>query len=272
MLDRIKSLNDQELLMKTKSIVLEEKKYTTRVLEHLQEVESRKLYCDLGIHSLFSYCTKVLKYSDAEASVRVNATRLIKVMPQVKKEIASGEINLSSASKLQSFFNHNKTEEQEKKDILSRIKGKSTRETEKILRAKDHRKERTKLLALNERLLKKLEMVQEEFGDCSELEAIEALLDRHLEKKEEHRPQRKSNVASKGQRYITRKTKQIVNGRAHGQCEFISVKGKRCECRSNLQYDHIRPISIGGQSAESNLRKLCFNHNQRARIKMIKFT
>ena len=104
------------------------------------------------------------------------------------------------------------------------------------------------------------------FDSCSELEALEALMDGYLEKKEQEKPMRNSNIKSKNQRYITRKVKEAVNARAKGQCEYVGATGKRCHCRINLQQDHIKPIAYGGSSNVENLRILCFAHNQRAWI------
>ena len=264
----LKNLSDQKLLATTSKIVLEEKRLTSLVLEHLQEIENRKVYCDLGIESLFKYCTQILKYSEAEASVRVNATRLIKAVPKAKEKIDKGELNLTNASAIQRFFRANQTPAEEKDHVIEKVKGKSTREANKILDQMSG-VERKKVITLNERLLKKLEKIQKEFGDCSELEAIEALLDQKLQKMQSEKPTRKSSKPSKNQRYIPRKVKEQIYVIAKGRCQFVSkLTGKRCECRSNLQYDHIRPISEGGESTVDNLRLYCFQHNQRAWIKM----
>ena len=177
----LKNLSDQKLLATTSKIVLEEKRLTSLVLEHLQEIENRKVYCDLGIESLFKYCTQVLKYSEAEASVRVNATRLIKAVPKAKEKIDKGELNLTNASAIQRFFKSNQTPAEEKDHVIEKVKGKSTRETNKILDQMSGI-ERKKTITLNERLLNKLEKIQKEFGDYSELEAIEALLDQQTSK------------------------------------------------------------------------------------------
>ena len=237
------------------------------MLEHLQEIENRKVYCDLGIESLFKYCTKVLKYSEAEASVRFNATRLIKAVPKAKEKIDKGELSLTNASAIQRFFRTNQTPAEEKDHVIEKVKGKSTRDTNKILDQMSGIPRR-KTITLGERLLNKLEKIQKEFGDCSELEAIESLLDQKLQKMQSEKPTRKSSKPSKNQRYIPRKIKEQVYVSAEGRCQFTSkITGKRCECRTNLQYDHIRPVSDGGQSTLSNLRLYCFQHNQRARIR-----
>ena len=263
----LKKLSDQKLLATTSKIVLEEKRLTSLVLEHLQEIENRKVYCDLGIDSLFKYCTQILKYSEAEASSRVNATRLIKAVPKAKEKIDKGELNLTNASAVQRFFNNNQTPAEEKSHVVDKVIGKSTRDTNKIL-DQISGVERKKVITLNERLLNKLEKIQKEFGDCSELEAIEALLDQKIQKMQLEKPSRKNSKPSKNQRYISRKVKEKVYVSAHGRCQFVSkLTGKRCECRTNLQYDHIRPVTERGQSTVDNLRLYCFHHNQRARIR-----
>ena len=261
-------ISDQELLKKTKCLRVQEKKFTSQVLEHLQEVENRKLYCELGISSLFSYCVKELDYSPAEASVRVNAVRLVNRHPEVKEKIDSGALSLTSASLAQGFFRDQNIEAGKQKEILKEIEGTTTRETKKILENKNTAKPKTLSLTLKEKLLKKLEKVQADFEDCSELQVIEALLDQYLAKKEEAKPRRETKTAPKLQRTITREVKEAVYSRAHARCEYVSsVSGKRCSGRTNLQWDHVRPIAQGGRSEYDNIRLLCFSCNQRQRLK-----
>jgi hypothetical protein len=262
-------MSDQELLQETKKLRTEEKKLTSLVLEHLQEVENRKLYCELGISSLFSYCLKELEYSEAEASVRVNAVRLVNCHPEIKKKIDSGALSLTSASMAQSFFREQSLDIRKQKEILQEIEGTSTRETQKILQQKNLTKPRTLILSLSERLIKKLAKVQEDFEDVSELQVIEALLDQYLAKKDQAKERRETKSVPKNQRTITRTVKEAVYSRAHARCEYRSpASGKRCMGRNHLQWDHLRPIALGGSSAEDNIRLLCFSCNQRQRLKL----
>ncbi|MCK5073284.1 MAG: hypothetical protein KAQ98_07645, partial [Bacteriovoracaceae bacterium] len=61
----ISLLNDKKLLNDTMDLVKKERKTTSEILEHLEEIERRRLFCDLKYSSLFEYCTKELKYSEA---------------------------------------------------------------------------------------------------------------------------------------------------------------------------------------------------------------
>lgn len=63
-------------------------------------------------------------------------------------------------------------------------------------------------------------------------------------------------------RYVPARLRAIVFRRDGGRCAYVSVTGKRCECRRALQYDHIVPLAQGGQTNVRNLRLLCPAHNQ----------
>jgi 5-methylcytosine-specific restriction endonuclease McrA len=64
-------------------------------------------------------------------------------------------------------------------------------------------------------------------------------------------------------RKIPQWVKDIVRQRDGGQCVYVSPEGARCEGKSGLEYDHIKPYSMGGASNDpANIRLLCWPHNQ----------
>ena len=107
----LKNLNDQELWLNTKNLAQKERHLTTQVLEHLSEIENRKLYLKKGFSSLFEYTVKELGYSEGSAYRRIKAMKLCKEVPEAQSKIKSGKLNISVASQLQTFF-----EKQNKKD------------------------------------------------------------------------------------------------------------------------------------------------------------
>lgn len=136
----LKHLNDKELLSQTQRIVRNERQLLTQILHHLQEVERRKLFSDLGYQSLFEYAVKELKYSEGQAGRRIQAMRLIKELPCVETKIESGSLSLSNVSQAQSYFREarkldpKKTLETKiKLEILESLEHKSAREGQKIL-------------------------------------------------------------------------------------------------------------------------------------------
>ncbi len=63
-------------------------------------------------------------------------------------------------------------------------------------------------------------------------------------------------------RYISKSVRLQVWMRDQGRCTFIDTISKRkCESNHRLQYEHIRPFAMGGDSSAINLRLLCQAHN-----------
>ncbi len=141
-------MQDHELLLSTKTLVSRERELTTEVLRHFTEIERRKLYCDvtrpgdggLKYGSLFEYAVHELGYSEAAASRRIQAMRLVNEMPEVEQKIQSGALSLSNISQAQVFFREIKRAEptrvvsrEEKAAVLAQLEQKSAREAERVL-------------------------------------------------------------------------------------------------------------------------------------------
>ncbi|MBL6990699.1 MAG: HNH endonuclease [Bacteriovoracaceae bacterium] len=265
----INTLSDKELIVQVVKKVKEEKLIASEVLSYLEEIDRRKVFIDHGVPSLYKFCTRILKYSDCEAAVRVKVVRAFKASPIIKEKIQDGSLSLTTAASLYSFFKNNK--QQNKDDVVKKVCGKSSRQAKDILNfLADNPLPRSLNITLPEHLLRKLENISDDFEGCTELEIIESLIDRHIEQNKKAKDKRRSTKHSKNQRYITRVVKEHVDKRAQNRCEGISpISGKRCQSRTNLQYDHLRPISKGGDSSKENIRKLCFGCNARAAVKVL---
>lgn len=80
-------LTDQSLLQDTKTLAQEYRLVTARLLHYLIEIETRKLYSDLGYSSLFTYIVQELGFSEASASRRITAMRLLVEIPEIEKKL-----------------------------------------------------------------------------------------------------------------------------------------------------------------------------------------
>ena len=70
-------------------------------------------------------------------------------------------------------------------------------------------------------------------------------------------------ISARGtRRAIPIEIRRLIFARAQHRCEFVAGGGNRCECRHQLQIDHIIPWSLGGSDHDSNLRVLCSTHNR----------
>ena len=68
-----------------------------------------------------------------------------------------------------------------------------------------------------------------------------------------------AQAAGWGSRHIPDKTKVKVWQRDNGKCQ-------QCGSVDNIEYDHIIPVSKGGQPVDSNLQLLCRSCNRRKRV------
>jgi len=131
----IATLSDKDLLLKVKSLVKEEKRITQEVLNHLEEVEYRKLFLSEGYPTLFDYCVKELGYGQGSANRRISAMRLIKTIPEAKEKLKLGSVNLSTLSQLHGFLRREEKEKTYTKDmkldLLGKIEGKSQDQCER---------------------------------------------------------------------------------------------------------------------------------------------
>jgi 5-methylcytosine-specific restriction endonuclease McrA len=65
-------------------------------------------------------------------------------------------------------------------------------------------------------------------------------------------------------RYIPADIRRSVWQRDQGQCTFVSAKGRRCEERTRLEFDHMQPFAKGGQTTAGQIALKCRAHNQYA--------
>jgi hypothetical protein len=355
----LKSLSDSQLMSELKNSVLEERQKTALVLEYLREVERRRLYADSGYSSLWEFCIHELDYSEASASRRIGAMRLLREIPELKEDLLSGKQNLSSLSKARNFFQLEEKHQgeklsiAEKKEVLQELENKSSRECERTLlelssvpiEISNPQRERpigathTELrLVLRDEVYFKLKRIQALRSHANPSMSYENLLDymadeilkkidplekaksqkvtaiapstpdpsrvkpdpsrikevqnpdvfapptsevhssqqRSVDSAGENKPRRalsgrKQNNSMRGPRVpIPRALARSVWVRDQGRCTYSDpVSGRLCESTVYLEFDHIQPVSEGGQNRVDNLRLRCRAHNQREWIKKV---
>jgi hypothetical protein len=65
-----------------------------------------------------------------------------------------------------------------------------------------------------------------------------------------------------GGRHVPAGVRRAVWQRDGGRCTFVGEAGRRCECRTRLEFDHATAVARGGESTVANLRLRCRAHNQ----------
>lgn len=135
----LEKLSDDELHEKLLELAARERRITVEILEHLREVEFRRLYAERGYASLYEYCIRELKYSEGAAYRRISAMRALNDNPELADKIEQGQITVSVVSQAQSFLKeeykkNNHYTKEDKSFLFELLKNKSARDVQAELR------------------------------------------------------------------------------------------------------------------------------------------
>lgn len=268
----LKHISDKQLLKDTKSLVAQERKISTQLLHHLKEIEKRKLFSEIGYPSLFKYLVQELGFSEAAAMRRIDGSRLLKDIPEIQEKLENGSLNLSHLSKAtDKFKQENITDNAFKKEVLSAIENTSARGCDRVLEEivlpntlpiLPPPKLYPVTVNLSEDNFKLFEDVRDLFAHYkfNKNDLFGKIFKCTIEHMENKRFKTKSKAAEKDS-----KTRYVPAGLKRAIFERDKVCQK-CGGKHALQIDHIKPYALGGRTTKSNLRLLCRNCNQRARI------
>jgi 5-methylcytosine-specific restriction endonuclease McrA len=191
----LKGISDSELLASIKRLAVEERRIGIEVLHHLREIDARKLFASLGFSSLFVYCTNELGYSEGGAYRRISAMRLLRDVPEYESKLQEGAVSVATLSQVQSFLVQEKRQlgktysQGEKLDLLSKIEGKSTQQTERVLaiispqlsreeKARIINEEETEIrFTAGRELMRKIERLKNLLGHKPEAQSYAGLID-----------------------------------------------------------------------------------------------
>ena len=134
----LKNLTDEKLLVDADRLHVEERELLTVILHHLKEIETRRLFSSMGYKSLYDFAMKRWGYSEDQAARRISAMRLLKELPEIEEQMASGGLSLANICQAQSLFRMeqklaNTFSKAQKIEVLKSLENKTKREAEKIV-------------------------------------------------------------------------------------------------------------------------------------------
>lgn len=121
-------LSDGDLLSRMPALVLAEHAAVADVVEHLVEIDRRRLYLEQACPSLYAFCLERLGYSEDAALKRIRVARLAAQLPCVLDELRSGAIQLTGLLLLAPHLNEDNAEA-----LLTEARGKSRSKLEQLL-------------------------------------------------------------------------------------------------------------------------------------------
>ena len=282
------NLSNACLISNFTSLVHQERKITTQVLEYIAEIDRRKLYLQNGYSSLFDFLVQDHRYSPGAAMRRVDGARLLFELPNVAEKFQSGALTLSQANQIQRAAREMKKTDtplstEDKQELIVQVEHASKKETEKIIAAALHfpllamQKETfhhdesvTLTMTFSKVQIEKLEQVRGMIAHCvpdsSWVEMFSYLAQNELSR----RTQTKAKAtAEKKLTYKTPISRRTIPARvrktllhANAKCEYKNSHGKPCQSKRHLQVDHVKSVSRGGGNEPENLQVLCGAHNR----------
>lgn len=268
-------LSNQQLMMNAKALVKEEDSLLIKILYHIKEIDRRRLYSDYKQPGLLELVITELGYPRDQALRRIQAMRMMRENPIVEEKIESGELNLTTIEIVQTLFSREKKEgnplsAQEKKTVIEKVCGKSTREAQRFVFSMSSTppkyNETVKMISTD--VYELTTSIDEETAEI--IEKLKGLL--------AHRHPNISNgelikiIGKIGLKELQR-VKPVaaprLNSKAEIKRQIWARDGQKCtNCGSTfaLQEDHKVPKAKGGQYTLENMRLLCRACNQRAAI------
>lgn len=265
----LKHLTDKALLTDTKLLAKEYRTVTTKLLHHIKEIEGRRLFADLGYSSLFNYVVQELGFSEPSAARRIKAARLLNEIPEIEAKIESGDLNLSILGKAADAFRNEGIQSREfKKEVLTSLENTSIKTCEKTL---------SEIISPMREVPKisytPINLSEKNLGLFTDLkcllahqnlthdELVELILITAFNKLQRDKFHLNSikELTESNTRYVPAAVKKAIFERDKA-CQ-------NCGSKYALEFDHIKPYSLGGKTELKNLRLLCRSCNQRQRIK-----
>jgi hypothetical protein len=121
-------LTDCELVTRLTGLVAAERQSTADVMEHLVEVQRRRLYLRHRAGSLYGYCIKQLGFDEDAALKRNRVAKLAVRLPQVLDELRAGTIHLTGLFLLARHLTGDNAA-----TLLAEARGKTRRQIEELI-------------------------------------------------------------------------------------------------------------------------------------------
>jgi len=125
---RLAKISDDELLRRLAELLRRSRRVEADLVEHIGEVDERRLYAREAAPSMFAYCTEVLHLSEAEAYLRIAVARASRKHTVLLNLLSEGRLHLSGIAKLAPFLTHENREL-----LLARAVDRSKREIQELV-------------------------------------------------------------------------------------------------------------------------------------------
>jgi 5-methylcytosine-specific restriction endonuclease McrA len=124
----LSSLNNAELLARTRQLIGHSLRTEADLLAHLGEIDERRLYLERAFPSMFAFCIGELGFSEAAAYDRITVGRAGRQLPAIIEALRSGQVHLTGLRLLVPHLT-----DETHREVLTRAAGKTKREIEELV-------------------------------------------------------------------------------------------------------------------------------------------
>jgi len=334
----VQSLSSSQLLSATRELVQKSRGIEVDLLEHLGEIDERKLYLEGPYPSMFVFCVGEYGFSEDVASQRIAVARAARRLPAILDALRSGRVHLTGLRLLAPHLTAENVAA-----VLAEATGKSTRQIEELVARlapkppvptvirkvpaqatpekpprtlfesagtavshdssgateswpaptsppvprSDERRAVIKPLAeetfkfqftasraCRDKLRQAQDLLRHRVpdGDVGTIveKALDALIERVTKERfgEVRKPRRTAAEPVSGSRHIPSAIQREVFERDSGRCTFTDERGRRCEEKGWLEFDHLDGFARTHLHDADRIRLLCRAHNQCAAERM----
>jgi hypothetical protein len=291
LLPSLAPLDDQALLAELPRLAGSERSATVALVARLAELDARRLYLAAGFASLFAYCTSVLKLSEGEAYNRIEAARAVRRSPELLGRLSDGSLSLTTLRMLAPHLSLS-----DDNQLLEAAAGKSRRQVQELIVAKlperppvssvrklpdlppsrrpvvapvsadQYRITITASREMKDELVRVQDLLRHQIpdGDPGKILARAlSLLRQDLERKKlgGAGTKRKGRPTRPGSRHVPAEVRRAAWKRDGGRCAFVAKDGRRCDERGRLEFHHVDPYVLGGETTLRNISLRCQAHN-----------
>lgn len=264
------------------AIAKEDRLIEAKLISILQLVNREQVYKKMGYGSLFTYAVEALNIAP-ERVYQLNAVaKKCEEVPELKKAIESGELNVSRARRIVSVIDEKTSEvwiekavNLPQRDLEKEVARANPKETvpemTKILNAMEAYIGLSISLKAKAHLERLQDLLSQKTGKPASLrDVIEHFAEESVNRldpvKKAERNVGKSpkavNLSSRiKRRPLPASMKHKIFLRDQGQCTKV-VQGKRCAARRWLDVHHVTPLAKGGRDTLENLVTLCSAHHR----------
>ncbi len=172
----LQTTSNQDLIARTLKLSHTERKITHLILQHLIEIENRKLFAELGYNSMFIFLTQHLSYSESAAYRRLQAARLLKQIPEVAHKLENGSLNLTQLTEVQKCLHQElKNNRSRQKQYIDFEKSSDVKDSASIISTKTTNKIATTANTLNRISIEKARQTLEKIQGQNNIQTRQAL-------------------------------------------------------------------------------------------------